>query len=366
MRNSSSSFCTTLLVSVIAGLVTSSCSSAPPRSQDSTISHPNYYGQLPVQSSASDIIVNPSAPQSYVVQKGDTLWGIAQKFLNTPWYWPEVWDKNQGIANPHLIYPGDILIMDYAGGDKLQPRIRVERHGEGEPIASLVPFMLWPRVLDEASIKNAPYILSSLDNHDLITRGETIYVKGLRTTATGERLAVFHPNQALKDKNGRILGYEVTYGGMSRIDQLGDPAKATIIESKREMRPGDRLLAPIDEINNLNTSIHAPTFAVNADIIALFDAEYIGGNYMIATINKGARDGIEVGHTLGTYTAGKTVKDPIHEGKGQFGAKTPIYTQLPSEKTANLVIYKVADHVSYGLIMNASREVKNGDKIGNP
>lgn len=366
MRNSSSSFCTTLLVSVIAGLVTSSCSSAPPRSQANTLSHTNYYGQIPAQSSASDIVVNPTAPQTYVVQKGDTLWSIAQKFLNTPWYWPEVWDKNQGIANPHLIYPGDVLVLDYVGTEGIQPRIRVEKRGEGEPIASLVPFMLWPRVLDEASIKNAPYILASRDNHDLITRGELIYIKGLRKAASSERFAVFHPNKALKDNNGRVLGYEVTYGGLARIEQLGDPAKATIVETRREIQPGDRLLPPIDEINNLNGSMHAPHFPVKGDIIALFDAEHLGGNYMIATINKGSRDGIEVGHTLGSYAVGKTVKDPVHEARGQFGAKIPALAQLPSEKTANIVIYKVMDNVSYGLIMDASREVKNGDKIGNP
>ena len=72
-------------------------------------------------------------PNTYVVKKGDTLWGIARKFLHTPWHWPEIWDKNQRVANPHQLYPGDVLTLDYASGtgtgDKLQPRIRVDRRG---------------------------------------------------------------------------------------------------------------------------------------------------------------------------------------------------------------------------------------------
>ena len=57
------------------------------------------------------------APTRYVVKKGDTLWGISNKFLKNPAYWPEVWDKNQRVKNPHLIYPGDVLFI-YQGRGK--------------------------------------------------------------------------------------------------------------------------------------------------------------------------------------------------------------------------------------------------------
>lgn len=371
MRHSSSFISKTLLTSVTTALLLSGCGATAPVKpvQQPPDPYDSYYGQAPTGDTLAynTIVVNPSAPRTYVVQKGDTMWGIARKFLNTPWYWPEVWDKNQRIPNPHLLYPGDVLTMDYAGGDKLMPRIRLDQRGEGEPIASLAPFLLWPRVLDEATINSAPYILASRDNHTLIAEGETIYVKNLGNAQPGTRYAIFHPNKLLHDpKTGETLGHEVTYGGYSRLERVDNPSTLTVLDSIREIHTGDRLLPPIDEIANLNTGIHAPHTKVRADIIALFDAEAVSGNYMIATINKGQRDGIEVGHSLGIYAHGKDVIDPIYKNHNRIGMELPVHASLPPEKVSDLVIYKVTDKVSYGLIMDSSREVKNGYKIGNP
>ncbi len=373
MRHSPTFFWKTLLLSTASAAAITGCSSAPP-AKPASDPYDAYYG-LPERQSRDmvqmgDIIVNPSAPRTYTVQKGDTLWGIARKFLNTPWYWPEVWDKNQRIQNPHLIYPGDVLTLDYAQGSngKLVPRIRVDRGGlEGEPISTLIPFLQWPRVLDEATIKSAPYILASQDDHHLISEGETVYVKNLRHSAEGERCAIFHQNKPLTDpRTGALLGYEVTYGGYGKIERLGDPATARVIESKREIYSGDRLFAESDDTRNLNAPIHAPAFKVRADVASLYDAEDFSGTYMIAAINKGQRDRIEVGHTLGIYAGGKTVRDPYQTQKLRSGAIVPAETRLPPEKVATLVIYKVTNNVSYGLIMDATREVKRGYRVGNP
>jgi hypothetical protein len=373
MRHSQVFFWKTLLLSTASAAAITGCSSAPP-AKPAHDPYDTYYGHPDLQSrdaaQTGDIIVNPSAPRTYTVQKGDTLWGIARKFLNTPWYWPEVWDKNQRIQNPHLIYPGDVLTLDYAPGNngKLVPRIRVDRGGlEGEPVSTLIPFLQWPRVLDEATIKNAPYILASQDDHHLIGEGETVYVKNLHNSAEGERCAIFHPNKPLTDPNtGVTLGYEVTYGGYGKIERPGNPATARVIESRREIRTGDRLFAESDDTRNLNAPIHAPGFKVRGDIASLYDAEAFSGSYMIAVINKGQNDHIEVGHTLGIYATGKTVRDPYQMQKLRSGAQVPAETQLPPEKAATLVIYKVTDKVSYGLIMDATREVRRGYKVGNP
>ncbi|MFY7941795.1 MAG: LysM peptidoglycan-binding domain-containing protein, partial [Burkholderiaceae bacterium] len=73
----------------------------------------------------------PNAPDSHVVKRGDTLWDISKLFLKSPWRWPELWGMNlEQIRNPHLIYPGQILILERIGD---RARLRV-----GEPVGDTV------------------------------------------------------------------------------------------------------------------------------------------------------------------------------------------------------------------------------------
>src|SRR5271169_3391241 len=133
----------------------------------------------------------PNAPDSYVVKHGDTLWGIAKVFLRDPWYWPEIWQVNPQVHNPHLIYPGDTLRLVYIEGKpqillqraergdeaRVEPRVRsqpLEASITTIPYAAVAAFMSKPIVLDKDQIKSAPYVMDARDYHVLVADGDTL------------------------------------------------------------------------------------------------------------------------------------------------------------------------------------------------
>ena len=338
------------------------------------------------QTKSNRTVIKPlfkvNAPRRYVVKKGDTLWGISNMFLNNPAYWPEIWDVNQKLANPHRIYPGDVLYI-YEGGkrkikqngvivEKLVPQMRIERNGSGEPISTLMPFLVWPRVLDKDTIENAPYIVTGKDANLLIEQDQLVYVKGLRDRHSGGRYAIFHPGKVLIDpETDKELGNHVDYAGFLEVDQpaLGaEVASATVAQSLREIRPGDRLLAVKDEKASLNQPIIKPNRKVRGTIMSLVDANLVVGQTKIIVINKGARQGIKLGYTLGVYRPGRTVNDPIKMAKTKYewDPVTPAQVALPPARVATAIVYKVLGNMSYALVTESDNAIKNGYKIGNP
>src|SRR6202050_868700 len=138
----------------------------------------------------------PNAPDSYVVKKGDTLWGIAKVFLRDPWFWPEIWQVNPQVQNPHLIYPGDTLHLVFVDGRprivlqpgmqrgdaaRVLPRVRsnpLEAAVTTIPYETIAAFMSKPSVLEKDQIKHAPYVLATRDTHVVMADGDTVYARG--------------------------------------------------------------------------------------------------------------------------------------------------------------------------------------------
>jgi hypothetical protein len=327
------------------------------------------------------IPVKENAPSRYKVKKGDTMWSIANKFLKDPWFWPEFWDKNQKIKNPHLIYPNDLLYIYQTRrttkqGNKiveiLVPRIRVERRGSGKPLSSLAPFLAWPRVLSKDAIERAPYIVDGQDQHLIIESGQTVYIKKLRDRGIGKHYPVFRKNKPLYDPETReLLGYEVVYTADARITRsTGEIASATILNTKREVHKGDRLLKNIDEEVVLSSPMIAPRHKVRATVLSLYEADLISGTGMIIALDCGIEEGVKAGHILGVYKSGKIVNDP-YEKKEKIEYKylkrqVAVNVNLPPERIATAVVYKVDKKLSYALIIASDHAVKKGYKVGNP
>ena len=132
-------------------------------------------------------------PETYVVVRGDTLWGIAGRFLDKPWLWPEIWQANPQIANPHLIYPGDVISLAYLNRVTMRPGPRpVDASPIGAiPLSDVEPFLKNRRIVFD--FETLPYVLGYEDGRLRGSVDRNVYVKGLDAARPGERYAVLRP-----------------------------------------------------------------------------------------------------------------------------------------------------------------------------
>jgi LysM repeat protein len=326
--------------------------------------------------------VNPNAPDRYVVKRGDTLWGIAKVFLRDPWFWPEIWQVNPQVQNPHLIYPGDTLRLVYIQGRptillqrgdaaRVEPRVRSEPLDgaiTAIPYATVAAFMSKPSVLAKEQIKDAPYVLATRDMHVVMADGDTLYARGFTgPVELGTHYNVVRVGDALRDPDdNRIVGYDGVFTGAGHVTRGGDPATLIMTESARETEAGDKLFAggvdvPLDFIPS------APKTKTNGRIMAVSNGVTIIGQYEVVVINRGAADGLAPGNVLAVFQAGEVIRDTANRGfLNGMSRLAASKVRLPDERTGTFMIFKTFEHLSYGLIMEATNVIRVADRVENP
>jgi LysM repeat protein len=337
----------------------------------------------PSTAAPGGVALNPNAPDSYVVKRGDTLWGIAKVFLRDPWFWPEIWQVNPQVQNPHLIYPGDTLRLVYVQGRptivlqrgdaaRVLPRIRsepLEAAVTTIPYATVAAFMSKPSVLAREQIKLAPYVLATRDMHVAMADGDTLYARGFSgPVEVGTHYNVVRVGDALRDPDdgNRIVGYDGIFTGAGHITRAGDPATLIMTESARETVAGDKLFAggvdvPLDFIPS------PPKVKTDGRIIAVSNGVTIIGQYEVVVINRGAADGIAPGNVLAVLQEGGVIRDTANKGfLNGMTRLTAAKVQLPDERTGTFMVFKTFEHLSYGLIMEATDVIRVADKVVNP
>jgi hypothetical protein len=331
--------------------------------------------------STSSPLINPSAPKSYTVKRGDTLWAISSMYLRDPWLWPEIWYVNSQIQNPHLIYPGDVLSLAYGADGR--PQIRLERGGPARldprlrsspldgaiptiPYASIASFLSRPAVLTADQVKHSPHIVAFRDAHMMAGTGHEVYVRNLKADQNA-RFSVMHVGEKLRDPdNGDMLGYEGVYTATALVMVPGEPAKAALQDADRETLEGDLLLA-VDNNVPLNFVPKAPAQDVKGRIISVVDGVDLIGQYQIVVINRGKRDGVESGSVLAVDKAGEVVRDKYNPGRSVFrGSAFAEKVRLPDERAGTLLVFKTFDRLSYALVVGATSAMSVADVVRNP
>lgn len=361
-----------------------------PAQQSTTTQQPRYtspaseqpvYVATPAPPGAPPVRLRANHPDRYTVVRGDTLWDISARFLEDPWLWPEIWQVNPQIDNPHLIYPGDVISLIYVDGrpqlrvergapaglrtERLSPEIRTEALDqaiETIPYDLIAPFISRPTVLEKGELKTLPYVLST-KGHLIAGADYEVYARG-GNLREGSRYSIIHVGEKLRDPDdGDVLGYQGIFAGEGRVVRSGDPATLYLRDTEREVLEGDRLVVS-DARPRLDFIPRAPAQNVDGTIMSVFGGVSLIGQYQVVAVNRGQRHGIEPGHVLAIYQAGEKVRDPYRAGllSGVLGGRV----RLPEEHAGELLIFKTYDRMSYALVMEATSEVRVGDKIRNP
>lgn len=327
--------------------------------------------------SASDVELRSGHPNVYVVQKGDTLWDISSQFLVKPWLWPEIWQVNPQVANPHLIYPGDVLSLVYIGGKpkivrkrgilKLSPKTRVISQGDAIPalpLEQIKPFLVGARVVTAEQIDKAPYMLASDGDHLVAGKDVRIYARGLVDPEVTATYAMFRKGDEYKDPvTQESLGFEAVHLGTAKVVRTGDPTTLDITESVKESYKGDRLL-PVDQ-QHLQPYFfpHVSKKVTDGQIISVYEGVTQIGQFNVVIINRGEREGVEVGNVFKVMRRGKMVEDNFAEDTG-FQGKTAV--MLPDEEAGEIMVFRTFEKVSLALVMTATRPMHIMDRLESP
>jgi hypothetical protein len=362
------------------------------------------------QAPSTPLTLKPDAPDRYVVVPGDTLWGISQRYTDSPWRWPELWGLNKDqIRNPHLIYPGYVILLDRSSGRlsigrpagqggqvaqpgqagqteaptkpaeagkaaampsgtaKLEPRVRVQPLDKESipsiPAAVIEPFLNRPLIVEPDGLDKAPTIVGTETDRVILSAGNNAYVRGI-SGAKDSNWYVYRRGGPLVDpETNQTLAYEAIYLGTAQVTRNGDPATVVLTSAVQEVEAGDKLVAAAGP-QSVNYAPHAPSTQIRGSVMSVYGGVgKVGeaGPQSIITINRGRKDGLEVGHVLALYTRGGSVRD-VSKASGATDARI----ELPNERAGLAFVFRTFDRVAYALVMRVSRPVRPLDVVQTP
>ena len=367
---------------------------------------------LTVATYAAAVELRGDHPDSYVVKRGDTLWDISARFLKKPWLWPEIWQANPQIKNPHLIYPGDVISLAYL--DRVAARVQAgERTASpvnAVPLEEIEPFLRDTRMVSD--IDSLPYVVGLEENRLRGVRGHVAYVRGLEGIAPGQRYLVVRPekryrmveraglccdlfqsqdldargrpgpddgtlwsNAVFPSKNTEFMGYELvtqTTGTVTRGEVEGVKATTLLLDAEgRDVRVGDRLIPVEAQPYDLQFFPHPPKQQQEygrLQVMAVADMLTTGGPHDVIAISGGAREGIDNGTVFSLWRRGDSVSDRVKDGLDRDEDVTLFENKvrLPDEFAGHAMVFRTFDNVSYALVMSSIKPVRVGYELKHP
>lgn len=376
----------TLMVAILGGCAGQSqhhvTVGEPEASVENRFGQPNnnldYTAVVPQLGYANE--VREDRPDRHIVVKGDTLWDISGKFLKSPWLWPQIWEYNPAIENPHLIYPGDHIALEYqngqprmvvsrngerltgignngSGGARLSPRIRAESLADAIPTIpgdAIAQFLVYPKVVTAEALSKAPYVVGNYEGRLTSAAGHQIYARG-EINPNQSTYGIYRRSKTLRDPiNGELLGYEVMHVSTAKLLEHADPSTLLITSNKMETLFDDRLMANAELGVTHSYVPRMPKMQGEGRIISLVDAIAQSGRNQIVVLNLGERSGVQVGDVMAIERRGGTITDR-RRGRQRV--------EMPPTRTGVLMVFQTFDKVSYALVMESTRPIHIDDIV---
>jgi hypothetical protein len=346
---------------------------------------------------AADVEIKETATDRYTVQKGDTLWGIAGRFLKDPWRWPEIWRMNRDeIKNPHLIYPGDVIVLDRLDGQwrlslerpatRLSPTVRTSPLDPDAvpsiPAGEIEPYLTRPLITGPEGLVGAAEIVAGRDGRVVRGEGDTVYVVGM-DRAGGDQWNIYRQGRTFMSPDGKeVLGIEQRFLGTAKVERFAEPSTVRlpndatevnvstvlVTNAKEEIVIGDHLV-PAPRGTVMNYVPHAPGKPIQTEIIATDRDSIEAGRGWVVTIDKGSNDGVDVGTVLAIYRVNPPIPDPRVVERPvdkPFQFMPDRWLKVPDERIGLMFVFRVFDRVSYALVLNTSDPVVVGNYARNP
>jgi hypothetical protein len=314
------------------------------------------------------------AGRIHVVLPGDTLWDISDAYLGTPWVWPSVWQDNQGIENPHLIFPADKIWITAREMRKLteEEAARLQSpalSGEGMLPASMEdaapgsenaprPTYRYSKIdtagfLTLDQIQGASTIVDSHEQKVWLSESDTVIIgRGAGDVEVGDQLEIFRPGERVYDpKNGDVFGFATKQLGWLEIDAVqSETSTGTIRVSRSEIRRGDHVLPRV----RLETEIEiGPKPEVDGQIVFTPDDRLVMGMEDVVFLDRGTSHGLDVGSPLEVYR-------PIGDGFDSVQQKKLV---LPDSTVAKLLVVTAGDETAVALVTETMVELSRGDRF---
>jgi hypothetical protein len=236
------------------------------------------------------------------------------------------------------------------------------------PAGEIEPYLTRPLITGPEGLDAAPQIIASRDARAIFGEGDLVYVVGLDPKA-GDQWYLYRRGRDLVSADGsELLGVEQRFLGSAKVERFAEVSTVRITTAKEEIVNGDRLIpAPRGQL--MSYAPHAPTRPVQGQIIATDRDAIEAGRGWVVTLDRGSRDGLDVGTVLAVYRVVPPIPDPRPVIRPPYEPRVfepERWLNVPDERSGLVFVFRVFDRVSYALVLNTTDPVVVGNFVRNP